>query len=488
MFMTQTELINARLTADARVNESDIIKYIIQEDLKSPQKRKMLEGEKYYVGEHDILKKDFTSTRISESKTGRQGEESETISVFRNPNRSNHRNVNPFHKILVDQKVSYIAGREAGICVRGAESNKGLQGYERMLSRFADEEFNETLQDLIAGASNSGYEVLHVYYDWDGKLRYCTIPARECIPIYDTAFERDLEQMIRYYDTVVIRDGKRFIRKKVEWWTKEDVTYYIENEENEFIPDCSYEHNPSPHWWSVTEINGIEKKREAHSWGRVPFIILKNNTKGTTDLEIIKGLIDAYDLISSEGTNNLLDLVDLYWVIAGYGGETASAVAKKLQINKAVSISDSSGSVEARQVELDMESRIAWLNMLRRDIFHFGQGVDVDVERFGTAPSGVSLKFQYTLLDLKANNLIAKLKRAIRELFFFVTADYNRKHGTDFDSRLIEITINKSMIANDKETVEMIGMSKDLLSPKTLMAKHPFVEDVNAEMEMGGRK
>ena len=69
----------------------------------------------------------------------------------------------------------------------------------------------------------------------------------------------------------------------------------------------------------------MEWKKGAHRifWGRVPFIVLENNRNRTTDLKPIKGLIDAYDYISSEGTNNLLDLVELYWVIQGYGGETA---------------------------------------------------------------------------------------------------------------------------------------------------------------------
>ena len=67
---------------------------------------------------------------------------------------------------------------------------------------------------------------------------------------------------------------------------------------------------------SVTNLDGFDKKRQGYSWGRAPFLILKNNRSSTTDLEHIKGLIDAYDLISSEGTNNFLDLVELYWMIA----------------------------------------------------------------------------------------------------------------------------------------------------------------------------
>ena len=480
MFLTETDLINMRITAGAKLNTSKQIEYLINDDEGSNQKRLMSEGERYYVGEHDILNKDFRQTYISETD---YEENRENIIKFRNPNRSNHHNVNAFHKILVDQKVSYIVGREPTISVRGAEENKDLKEYEKILTDFADSNFNELIQDWVTGASNKGFEAVHIYYDENGTLRHCISPANEIIPIYDTEHENDLLQLIRYYNITVVEDGRKYLRKKVEWWTKEDVTYYIETDKNKYILDNSYAYNPSPHWWSITNLNGFEKTRVQHSFGRVPFIILKNNRKMTTDLQTIKGLIDAYDLISSEGTNDFLDLVSLYWAIQGYGGETASAIAKKLQINKAVNVSGGEGGrIEAKQVDIPVNGRKEFLNMLRRDIFHFGMGIDVDAEKFGNAPSGVSLKFQYTLIDLKVGNMTAKLKKAIKELLTYVTEDYNRKNNTSYDSSLIEISINKTMITNDTELVSMIQNSKGIVSDKTLLAKHPFVDDVNAEL------
>lgn len=482
MFLTETDIINAKLTAGAKLNESDIIRYIIQDDTASRQKQKMQEGERYYVGEHDIHKKDFTKAYLSESEEI-DGRERDLLKEFRNPNRSSHHNVNAFHKILVDQKTAYLVGREPTISVKGAEKNRELKEYETMLADFAGEAFNETLQDLVTGASNKGYEALHVYYDAQGTLQYCIIPAEEIIPIYDTEYQTELVELIRYYNLTVVQDGHKYLRKKVEWWTKDSVTHYIEKEDNLYVRDETISSNPAPHWWSVTTLNSMESRRDPNTWGRVPFIILKNNSKMTTDLECIKGLIDAYDLISSEGTNNFLDLVELYWVIEGYGGETAASIARKLQINKAVHISDPSGKVEAKQVELPVSGRLEYLKMLRRDIFHFGMGVDVDADKFGSAPSGVSLKFQYTYLDLKANAIAAKLKKAIKELLQYVTEDYNRNHGTSFNSSLIDVAINRSMVANDLETVNMIAASKGIVSDKTLLAKHPFVEDVNEELK-----
>ncbi|MCI1999567.1 MAG: phage portal protein [Clostridia bacterium] len=482
MYLTQADIINAKLSLAGQMNESDIIKYILTEDSISLQKKHMSEGERYYVGEHDTLQKDYRTSRISETQADADGSETETVKTFSNPNRSNHHNVNAFHRILVDQKTSFIVGREPTLSVEGAEENKELKTYEDLIAKFADENFNETLQDWVTGASNKGFEALHVYYDDMGNLQYCIVPAEEIIPVYDTNYQRELEQLIRYYEITVIKSGQKYRRRKVEWWTKQDVTYYTEREPNIFIKDTDIP-NPSPHFWDISLVNGMEKKRVPHSWGKVPFIILKNNRNSTTDLQPIKGLIDAYDMISSEGTNNFLDLVDLYWVIQGYGGETAGAIAKKLQINKAVNISDSSGSVEAKQVELPVSGRIEYLKMLNRDIYKFGMGVDIENDTFGNAPSGVSLRFHYQLLREKAESMAAKLKKAIKEFFWFITDDYNRHNGTAYDSGSIDVTLNYSQPMNDVETVNMINQSKGIVSDKTLLAHHPFVDDVNAELK-----
>ena len=54
----------------------------------------------------------------------------------------------------------------------------------------ADETFDEMLQRLVKGASNKGCEALHFYYDSDGKINYCIVPAEELILVYDTEYQK----------------------------------------------------------------------------------------------------------------------------------------------------------------------------------------------------------------------------------------------------------------------------------------------------------
>lgn len=468
MYLSEMELLKARLSAMGRLSESRVLEEILLSDENSEEKKKMREGERYFRCEHDILREDFRRKPVSETPEG----EGEVLRNFYNPNRSNHHCVNPFHHTLVAQKAAYLVGREPTITVKGDGKTFAAE-----LEGFCDEEMNCTLYQWVVGAANKGVEYLHVYYDEDGSLDYCIVPAEEMIVFYDEVHQKEMVEAIRYYTITVLEEGRERLRRKVEWWTKEDVTYYTENDKGVF-----YRERKLPHW-QVSQTEGeAESVCVPHGWGRVPFIPLRNNSRQMTDLELVKGLIDAYDYISSEGTNNLLDLVDLYWVIQGYGGETAGAIAKKLQINKAVQISDTSGRVEAKQVALPMEGRLSWMKALRKDIFHFGMGVDTDSENWGKAPSGVALQFQYAMFYLKINEIVPEIRKAVKEFLRFVTEDWNRRDNGARNWKDIQVLLNTSGITDDLETVQMIRESEGLVSEKTLLGRHPFVEDVNREM------
>jgi len=471
LYISDLELIKEKLSVEGRLSTSDIIKKIIEDDTGNPQKAFMSIGERYYDGDHDILRHDFRRSTIYEddangNPVGRE---------FENENNSNHHNVHNFHQQHVDQKVAYISGRPASVTVEGAEDNAELKTFEDMITAVtSDEEFSDTLSDLETGASNKGVEWLHVYYDKSGNFQYVIVPAEGCIPLYDTQYQKELVEMIRYYEIAVVRPGGDVIRKHVEWWTASDVSHYTEDDNGEYIFERRL-----PHWYGITSIDEREVRREGHGWGRVPFIPLYNNSRQMSDLTRNKGLIDAYNLISSSSTNNQIDLVELYFMIQGYGGETAKAIQQKLKINKAVSVSDPNGKIQAQQVSLDVSDRLEWLKMLRRDIYHLGMAIDTDDETFGSAPSGVALKFKYTQLDLKSDKMIVKLKKAMKEFFWFLTEDLNRKNNTVYDASLVRFDANKSMITNDLETVQIISQSQGLVPDTLLLAKHPYVDDVN---------
>ena len=83
--LTQTDIINARVSAVGRMNESDIIRYILEEDGNSEQKKNMAAGARYYVSEHDTLAKQYDSAVVEETDET-DGTEKTVRRNFQNPN------------------------------------------------------------------------------------------------------------------------------------------------------------------------------------------------------------------------------------------------------------------------------------------------------------------------------------------------------------------------------------------------------------------
>jgi SPP1 family phage portal protein len=475
------DLINWRIQSAAPMTNEEILAELIEGHRESPERKKALIADRYHHGDQDIKDKDFQTATILD--------ENDQEVDFVNKNRSNMKMQHKFLFSQVEQKIGYICSKEPTISVDDAETTEDGKGnldyqYQNELSGSTDAKFRKNLLQWIRKASLHGAAWLHEYKDSRGALRQIII-GRDCfIPIYDTVFDQELREGIYYFDLVVREGTNEKIVTKAQWWTDKQVTFYV-GDEGEFTLDPDYSVNPAPHFWEVTlttkkdGVTPVVKKRVPKTWERIPFIELANNNNKLTDLEPVKDLIDAYDLVASKGTNNLMDFNEFYAVIQGFGGDTASAIVKKLEINRAVSVNSQGGHVDMKQLDLQMAGRIDWLKELWKAIHVFGQAVDVTNDQLGNAPSGISLEFQYTLLDLKADNMIIEAENALKEHLAFLTLELNRKEGKDYDSEKVHVTFNKSRITNDKELVDMINESINFVPDRILLAAHPLVHDAD---------
>jgi len=487
-FLTVTELINLKIMADRATIDSSRIKDLIQSDMASPLKQRMAQGVNYYNSRHDIL--DHRNYYYVD------GARQEDLV------KANNKVPHPFHKILVDQKVSYIVGNPVVVSVGSvdvvdenaptsaeAASLSTAEEFQTVLIEQLGEGFDDLLNDWVLGASNKSIEWTHFYVDGKGRLKFMVVPSEQIIPVYDTQYQNELIYVIRFYVfDLISQDGKTQQRYKVEWWSKTEVEYWVQTEEGQFVHDPDYELNPCPHWLTFNTLSPAVKS--ANSWGRVPFVALWNNSQLHTDLQAIKPLVDAYDKVKSGWINDLDDFAEQIYVLKGFTGlrgETSTGLSElalfmqNLKLNKAIAV-EAEGAVSVLKAEIPLEAKNKFLDLTRREIFYFGEGVDVDNDKFGNNPSGISLKFLYASLDLKANRLIRKLKVSLCGFVWFVVEWLNRTTGTKYYSEDIIFTVNKSQIFNEKEKIDGLIASKDMLSKQTILENHPYVDDVDEEM------
>ena len=460
-----------------RENKFSPVPDIIMELIAAHDTEAMLEGVRYYRSKGDITGRKMY---YYDSQGSRNEDHIKT----------NHKLVNNWHKLLVDQKVSYLVGRPMVFTIDTGESalnpktkqtgrltagNEKANGPKR---DFADkielllgDEWDDTVADIATNASNKGTEWLHVYIDKNGYFKYAIAPAEGIIPVYDSPMGQNLEVILRYY--TVQAEGKE--RCRVEWWARETVTIFTETGDGGFEPDTTEAANPAGHYIK----GGMQQ-----GFGKVPFIEFPNNSFRASDLEVTKTLIDEYDRAISDFANNNAEVQDIIMILKGYEATDLNSFKENLRYFKTIKLRpDPHAGVDKLELNIPFEAKRELLDRIEENIFMFGQGVNVKTDRFGNSPSGASLKFLYSLLDLKASMMERKFRRSVKRLLWFTTEYVNMFYDKDFDPLDVKAGFRKNLVQNDKEIVETLNTSRDMISDETIVERHPLIENAGYEYQ-----
>jgi len=420
---------------------------MIQEYINRHDTREMLEGVKYYFKKNDI------KNRVIYKYDNKGNKEVDSDAL-------NNRLASGWHKLLVDQKVGYLTGKPVTFNTKEEDPE-----VVDLINNILGDDFNDDLPELVKNASNKGREWLHVYVDEKGDFDYIIVPAQEGIPIYDNTKRKDLIAFIRWYR---LDDGTQ----KVEFWDDETVTYY-EYVSGGLVLDMSYDEPEQSHfYWGG----------EGYGWNKVPFIEFANNQERISDLWFIKDYIDAYDNLTSDTTNTLEEIQDIFYILKGYDDTNLSDFSANIRRYKAVKVSED-GGIDTVQAEMPIDSLKTFFDTLEDNIYSFGMGVDINPDKLGNSPSGVALKFLYSFLDMKASMTERKFTRSIQALIWFVCEYLSIYENKVIDYKDITITFNKSVISNEKENADIAQQSKGIISDETIIENHPWVKDVQTERE-----
>lgn len=439
---TQTEILSKKIADDAPKTTDIIKEYIEQHQMNIPQ---MVEGVNYYLNKGEITKRNIYVYDENGNKTV-------------DSDATNNKLPSGWHKLLVDQKVSYLVGDPVTI---GSKSEKDISAIQETLG----EEFEDVLPELVKNASNKGKDWLHPYIDEEGNFDYIVIPSEEYIPIYDNNKRKHQIAGIRFY---ALDDETT----KIELWDKDKTTFY-EMSNGEIVLDVTEEVNPAPHF---------HYGKNGYGWGKVPFVEFANNEERVSDLTFYKSLIDAYDILMSDVQNTLDDIQSVIFVLKGYEGESSGSFLQNIKRYKNLMLSDEPGSgADILRAEVPVDATESHLNRLTQDIYAFGQGVNSSPDKFGNAPSGVAIKNLYSLLDMKSSMLERKFAKGLEQFLWFVCEYLAISGKGDFDYKDITFTFNKTIMVNESELLD--NLTKSQSSLETKLEHDPFVTDVQKELE-----
>lgn len=385
------------------------------------------------------------------------GEVKGTREVIENlPNNKIMRNQ---YAVLVDQKKNYLLTRPIGV----SSENKNYQ--EKLQEELFDFKFHKLIKSVGRDSllANMGY--IYPYIDKEGNFKLMKFDPLEIIPIWEDKLHTWLQGFIRFYKTVDYEDHETEI-----------VEYY--------------------HMWGIDryeEVNGelVLREQEPYfmigdevgNWGRIPLIYFRMDEQEQPLLNRVKALQDAINSILSRFMDSMdEDSRNTILVLKNIGGHNEQDLKRiRREINRSGIIAFSSNpqtgnaDVSTLSVDINIANYQTVLEILIRSLIEVGRGVDTNSELFQKAVNQMTIQSLYTNIDLDANEMETEYKVSLDILLYF----YN--FYKSYDHQDVKFTFDRNILINETATIENAQKSIGVISNRTIMRNHPWVEDIAEE-------
>lgn len=452
-------IVNAITIGKNKISDEEYIVNEINHFKVSQRRKAMLDGEKYYAGQHDILSRVRTVI----------GENGELTEVKNLPN---NRIVDNQYKKMVNQKTNYLLGRPLTL-----QSDNDL--YAKTLKTIFNKRFHRTMKAIGEDSLNCGIGWLFVYYNDKGELAFKRLKPFEIIPGWSDSEHTALDYAIRIYEVIVYEDKTEKVIEKVEVYDDKGINYF-ELDGGTLKPCEPYFQNH----FTVIKEDGVE---EGFNWTKIPMIPFKYNSKEIPLIKMVKSLQDGLNLIESNFQNSMEeDTRNTILVLMNYDGENLGEFRKNLAQYGAVkvrTVDGAGGDLKTLQVEVNSENYKVILEIFKKAIIENAMGYDAKDDRMQGNPNQMNIQSMYNDIDLDANSMETEYQASFEELLWFINAHLVNTGKGDFEGEDVDIIFNRDMLISEGEIVDMCTKSVGLLSTETIIAMHPWIDDAQAELE-----
>jgi len=150
---------------------------------------------------------------------------------------------------------------------------------------------------------------------------------------------------------------------------------------------------------------------------------------------------------------------------------------------KVKTIDGAEGGVDALQVEVNSENYRVLLDLLKKALIENAMGYDAKDDRMSGNPNQMNILSMYSDVDLDANGMETEYQASFEDLLWFINAHLANSGQGDFDGEEVEIIFNRDMLMNESDVISNIRNSVGILSDETLVTNHPWVSDVQIELD-----
>ena len=220
---------------------------------------------------------------------------------------------------------------------------------------------------------------------------------------------------------------------------------------------------------------------QPYNWNAVPIVWTKYNEEELPLCYFIKELIDDVNWQTSVTADVLRDIAKFIFILKNYGGQDIDQFTRELYEALAIQV-EGDGGVEKLEPTLNIDAVMAFLDKNRRDLFDYGSGVDTKDPDLGNA-SGTAINFRYMDLDTDCAALGAELQGTFEQMKVFIDAALALTGKGDFTGDSFHVTFNADLPVNEADIIANIRGSDGIISRYTQLANHPWVDNVEEELQ-----
>lgn len=357
----------------------------------------------------------------------------------------------------LDQKRNYVLSSKPNINSKNKEA-------VRYLDDFVDKRFMRTLNRIAIDSYNTSIGWMYLFTDGQ-DIKYKRLDPMTVIPEWSDDNHESLDAVIRVVSETEFENGKLEVKNYVYLYTLNFIKVFdYKDGRLKYLKDEQY----------------LEKDGTMYSYKKLPFVYFKQPNEITL-LERVRCLQDALNLLLSNYADNLFENpMNSILVLKNYEGEDLAEFREKLAEYSAIKVRTADGSqggVDTLEVTVNAENYKVIIELIKKAIAHNARSLYLDNDRTSNAPNTLNIKAMYSDIELDANDLELEFAASFEYLFSWISEIIS----IDFSD--VDVNFKRSIMVNDESTIEMIRDSVGIISEETLIAEHPFVENVNEEMK-----
>ena len=366
-----------------------------------------------------IIQKHTPNAKYNEELYRRYMTAEDSVPIFKRKPRYEEENPinnkvnNDFFSEIVDFKTGYFAGKPIAYGYSKSDESKEDTGGEEGVDKAT-----EVLTDFVTRNNMYGVDMettkLASIYGYAGRLFYIDIEGNERVmPVhgYETIIlsKTDISEpqyAIRYYKTYDINNAKTWV---VEFYDNESIYTYKGS-----LSQLQLDGEPKPHMFDYCPLQGIE-----------------NNKEMLGDAEKVLALIDDYDKVLSDNSNEVESFVHALMQISVNVEDEVIKKAQKSGVIVIPKVGSNAVDEPVKWVTKEINDNFTehHLQRLEDNIYRFSRTPNLTDDTFGAA-SGVSLKFKLHGLETKCGMFEAKMLDAAQYMFKVLASAWRKKQIT----------------------------------------------------------